>query len=109
MAHLLDLRSDKRYMPIGNFYSCWASRKKAKKGCDLWTYFFKKNLQLLKTYFFKKPGVSRLVTLPFEITDKRKLHAVEILENCVTPPGNSTFFLGHPWILYMHILFLQYI
>ena len=55
----------------------------------------------LRMYFFEKTaGIFRFVTLRLEIPDKQPL---DILQNCVTPLGNSKLKNQDPWIF--HIIF----
>ena len=57
---------------------------------------------LTKIFFFLD-----LLLYPWKFW-KNNASPLEILEICVTPLGNSTFFPYHPWILYMYILCLLY-
>ena len=65
----------------------------------------------LMIYVFENPpGIFHFFTLPMEIPDKTKLNPVilhkVVLDHLEIPrpktksPGNSTFFIGHPWKLH---------
>ena len=71
---------------------------------------FKKTLELLSTYFIKKlkPWSFYLYCITLADYCEKKPSPPEIVKICVILLGNFTFFLGHPWIFYKHILFLQY-
>ena len=85
----------------GNFFVRIRLPEKSQRGRgELGTYSFKKLWNYQKHIFSKSPGISRFVSLPLEIIDKRKLHSwrlqkfvlhsLEIPHFFLITPGYST-------------------